>query len=165
MESSRRAALHWRTPATLLSFFAIGSSLALLHHLFFASLRGSPVASGRVDLGTWDISQQQLNIAAGTALAFLVKAALVLATSIAYWQVLYRHLSRKAFTLSKLDNWHSALENVISLVLVIVDWRYPLLTLVAITSWYACPPLQIQLLLTDHNSGVYHWQLLSLLLL
>lgn len=134
-DTNRRRVPHWRSPTILVGALVAGLLLAGIHHAFYRSLNGATVSSELIKVGSYSASQQQINIAAGTALAFLVKAALVLSTSVAYTQLLFRYMSIKSFTLTKLDDWHSALNNVVSLVVIVTDYRYPLIAFVAINTW------------------------------
>ena len=103
-----------------------------------AKLNGRKVASEDFSILGSNISPQQLNVAIGTAFAFLVKASLVTAVSTAYLQLLWRALLRSArgSTLGNLDTAFSGLNNIISLGKVWVWWRLPLLFALAVVAWY-----------------------------
>ncbi|GIZ46349.1 hypothetical protein CKM354_000947700 [Cercospora kikuchii] len=126
---------HWRAPAVMVSSLLAGVALAIGHHAFYASLAGAAVSSEPIKVVGWSTTQQQINIAVGTAFAFVVKASLILACSTAYIQLLFGALNRKAFKLEVLDNWFAGLGDLWSLGCVASYWRYPLLTLVALTCW------------------------------
>lgn len=126
---------HWRTPAVMLSSLMVGIALAAGHHAFYASLDSTAVSSESWNIAGWEASQQQINIATGTLFAFVVKASLILAASIAYMQLFFRALNTKDFKLSTLDHWYGALDDLPSLFCIASYWRYPLLTLVALTAW------------------------------
>lgn len=134
----------WQAPATIILSLAAGVLLAIGHHLFYNHLHGrSARTDGWQILGS-DVSPQQLNIAIGTAIAYLVKTFLVLALSTAYLQLLWRALLRAArgSTLGDLDTAFSGLSNLISLSKVWVWWRLPLLFALALVAWYvsaSCP--------------------------
>jgi hypothetical protein len=127
----------WQAPATIIFALLFGLLFAVGHHLFYANLNGNKVASEDLRILGSDISPQQLNVAIGTAFAFLVKASLVTAVSTAYLQLLWRALLRSArgSTLGNLDTAFSGLNNIISLGKVWVWWRLPLLFAFAVVAW------------------------------
>jgi hypothetical protein len=136
---SKIIGIPWQAPAAIIVSLAAGISFAIGHHLFYNHLHGQEARpTGYKILGS-DISPQQLNVAIGTAFAFLVKASLVTALSTAYLQLLWRALLRAArgSKLGDLDTCFSALNNIISLGKVWVWWRLPLLFLLAVVAWYA----------------------------
>ena len=123
----------------MLAAFTTGVLLALGHHLFYDSLDGEETPSDDFHFGGLDYSRQQLNIQAGTAFAFLVKAFLVLAISIAYAQVFWAALSgsheRKPPILGNIDTAFSALGNVLTLF-KFTAWSWsPVLLLLSILTW------------------------------
>ncbi|CZT20043.1 uncharacterized protein RCC_05900 [Ramularia collo-cygni] len=126
---------HWHAPVVMVSSLLVGTGLAAGHHAFYSSLTGSAVSSNPINVVGWTTTQQQINIAIGTAFAFLVKASLILACSTAYMQLLFRAINRKSFKLSTLDNWFGGLNDLWSLGCLASYWRYPLVTLVALTCW------------------------------
>ena len=126
---------HWRAPAVMLSSLLIGTALAIGHHAFYASLAGTAVSSDPIKVVGWTTTQQQINVAVGTAFAFVVKASLILACSTAYMQLLFGAINRESFRLEVLDNWFGGLNDFWSFMCVGTYWRYPLLTLAALTCW------------------------------
>ncbi|CAK1361801.1 hypothetical protein CB0940_02870 [Cercospora beticola] len=127
--------LRWRAPLVMLSSLIVGVAFAVGHHAFYASLVGTSVSSSPIKLVGWTTTQQQVNVAIGTALAFGFKASLILACSTAYMQLVFGALNTETFKLSQLDNWFGGLNDFWSLLCVGTYWRYPLLTLVALTCW------------------------------
>ncbi|KAF2216256.1 hypothetical protein CERZMDRAFT_81396 [Cercospora zeae-maydis SCOH1-5] len=127
--------LRRRAPIVMLSSLVVGVAFAVGHHAFYASLAGTLVSSDPIKLGGWTTTQQQINVAIGTALAFGVKASLILACSTAYMQLVFGAINTGTFKLSHLDNWFGGLNDFWSLLCVVICWRYPLLTLVALTCW------------------------------
>ena len=127
----------WQAPATIILALAFGLLFAVGHHLFYRNLDGQRVASEDISILGSDISPQQLNVAIGTAFAFLVKASLVTAVSTAYLQLLWRALLRsgRGSTLGNLDTTFSGLNNIISLGKIWVWWRLPLLFALAVVAW------------------------------
>ncbi|KAF2109692.1 hypothetical protein BDV96DRAFT_635959 [Lophiotrema nucula] len=135
---ARHALLAGWTPSIMILSFLAGMLLAFGHHLFYASLRDRPTTS--VSLMSGRYKGQQLTIAIGTALAFLVQAAFVLAVSTAYYQIFWAYIKRDAKsnnppTLGRLDTVHSASSSIISLLTVPVWFHYPLLFFMALTVW------------------------------
>lgn len=121
--------------------FLFGLLLALGHHLFYQSLNNQPTTQTNDYrfFGT-HLQGQQLNIAIGTAFAFVIKATLVLAVSIAYYQIIWKYMKEKsedneAPTLGRLDVAFSGLNDIISLFTAPVWFHYPLLFLMATTAW------------------------------
>lgn len=135
MKRSRNHGPHWRIPALMLSSLIIGVALAIAHHAFYSSLAGTAVSSHPIKIVSWTTTQQQVNIAIGTAFAFVIKASLILACSTAYMQLLFGVINQKAFKLEVLDNWFGGLDDLWSLGCLASYWRYPLLTLMALTCW------------------------------
>ncbi|KAK5681585.1 hypothetical protein LTS10_006118 [Elasticomyces elasticus] len=131
--------VHLAAPTVMIAALLCGFLFALGHHLLYRGLAGRAVADQDwVALGA-SVSTQQINIAAGTALAFLAKASLVLAVSTAYTQAFWRAAkvqeSKKIMTLTQLDAAYSALDNLLS-VFTSPHWlRNPLLVSVALTAW------------------------------
>ncbi|KAK3675115.1 hypothetical protein LTR78_005049 [Recurvomyces mirabilis] len=115
-----------------------GALLATGHHLFYLSLAGEVAPTGSYNLAGATVSKQQFNTAAGTAFAFLVKAMLALAVTVAYTQTFWRALqvSHKGLKLPSIDTMHGVLANAADLFKVHVWWKRPLLLLLAIIAWY-----------------------------
>lgn len=90
--------------------------------------------------GRFEVSQQQANIAIGTAFAFLAKASLVFAISVAFVQLFWHAVSarRREFapTVERVDALHSTLENAFEMFNFKSWWSHPLLMLVAGLTWY-----------------------------
>lgn len=126
----------WTTPASMLASLLAGALFALAHHILYSKLAGTTAASGNYNIAGYDVSQQQINIASGNALAFLAKACLVLAVSIAYTQAFWKAVGRSKTEVRTLDTTSSALNNVWAFVRVQVWWKYPLLLLLALSVWY-----------------------------
>lgn len=97
----------WQAPVTMLGLLVFAGSLALGHHFFYASLRGTRTPNG---------FSQQLNTAYGTAMAFLVKAALVGAVASAYTQHMWFDFRAKFLTVSTIDAKFTALSSISSLL-------------------------------------------------
>ena len=122
-----RSSVSWLVIATSLLAFVTGALAAIGHHLFYRSLAGTPAPdpSDRYTLYNRHLSKQEANIIGGTALAFMVKAALGTAISVAYVQLFWKTLlqSRKRSTLSMVDTIFSASANTLSLLRLWTWWR------------------------------------------
>ncbi len=127
---------HWLAPATMVGSLGTGAALIVGHHLFYSYLDGKDISSG-VSLSY--VSTQQANIAIGTAFAFLVRASLVLAVSIAFVQVFWRSFAPKdeckPYRLKQLDSAFAVLGNITSMLNLPMWWRYPSIFLVASIAW------------------------------
>ena len=131
--------IHWLAPTTIVLSLLVGTAFAVGHHLFYWNLDGDTAQNDNVYVLGTSVSRQQLNIAGGTAFAFIVKAALTTAVSIAYVQLLWRNLTRsssQAATLCTFNNLFAVFNNGFLLGKVWIWWRYPLLFCLAATAWY-----------------------------
>lgn len=135
--SAKAKKIPWQAPTTIILSLLCGLMFAVGHHLFYRHLDGHEVKTEDFKIFGSDVPPQQLNVAIGTAFAFLVKASLVTAVSTAYLQLLWRALlcSARASTLGHLDTAFSGLNNIISLAKVWVWRRWPMLFLLAISAW------------------------------
>lgn len=130
---------HWKTPLTILAGIFAGICLAIGHHAFYNSLDGAEPSTEIYHLHGFNLSRQQTNTAVGTAFAFFIRACLLLSLSSAYAQVFWKALTSSSANtthqLGNLDTAFSALNSLWALV-NISAWRsYPLLLLIATTSW------------------------------
>lgn len=140
MRTSQRAAdrVPWQAATTIILSLTAGVLLAVGHHVFYDNLHGRQAGADDWEILGSRVSPQQLNIAIGTALAYLVKTFLLLALSTAYLQLIWRSLLRtsKGFTLGDLDIVFSGLSNIISVAKVWVWRKLPLLFALAVVAWY-----------------------------
>ena len=129
--------IHWLAPTAMLVALVCAAFLALGHHYFYASLENRPTPAGSYHVVGRTISKQQLNIAVGSAFAFLVKASLAVAVATSYMQTFWRAMKRMKNppTLVELDCTFSALGNLMSLLKVKHWWRHPMLLLLVIIGW------------------------------
>ncbi|CAO2650021.1 Nn.00g013130.m01.CDS01 [Neocucurbitaria sp. VM-36] len=124
----------WQAPTTMIGLLFLGGALALGHHFFYRSLRGTRVP---------DSYSQQLNTAYGTAFAFLAKASLIGAISAAYIQHIWFDFRTKFAKISTIDSKFMALSSILSLldpqfllkskvgaILALLTWLLPLAAIV-----------------------------------
>ena len=130
---------HWQTPAATCAALICGILFAIGHHLFYQSLGGRPASSDVYNILGTEVSSQQLNIAGGTAFALLVKTSLVVALTNVFvqlfWQTIRKQKSREV-TLDSLDTIFDSLNNVFTLFKAWVWWRYPVLFILVLISWF-----------------------------
>ncbi|RTE82718.1 hypothetical protein BHE90_002663 [Fusarium euwallaceae] len=129
--------IHWLTPVSMVGALLLGGLFALGHDLFYNNLAGTTVAADSFELAGAEVSRQQLNLAAGTTLAFLFKSSIVSAVSIAYFQAVWHVVKsrKREIDISNMDVLLSALGNAISLVSFSTWLKGPLLLLIAIIAW------------------------------
>jgi hypothetical protein len=137
---AKRVRIHWWAPSLMFLSLIFGVLFALGHHFFYNSLVNKPTSTGDYTIMGTQHPGQQLNIALGTAFAFLVKAAFVLAVSTAYYQVFWKMAKQnskieKRLTLGWLDAAFSGTTSLISLLNAPLWCRYPLLFFMAATVW------------------------------
>lgn len=129
--------IHWLTPVSILLFFTAGVALAVVHHVFNSLLNNTTVNADVYKIAGFQVSQQQINTATGTTLAFLSRACFLVALSSAYtqqfWLAATRH-GRRTEILT-LDVMYAALNNVWNLFRASVWWEQPLMLLTALISW------------------------------
>ncbi|KAL2689019.1 hypothetical protein Neosp_003070 [[Neocosmospora] mangrovei] len=131
------SSVYWATPSLMLAALLSGVALAIGHDLFYNSLAGTPTPSVVYKIASSEVSRQQVNLALGTLLAFLVKASLVSAVSLAYLQAALRAAQSddKPLTLANMDVLMSALRNGLSLASFGTWWKRPFLFLIALIAW------------------------------
>lgn len=130
--------IYWQAPTTVILALIAGTLFAVGHHIFYNSLDGQPAPNDNYNILGSHVSTQQVNIAGGTALAFLVKACLVTAIAAAYAQVFWRAMLHRnpEVTLGRLDTTFSAISNIHHLFKMWIWWRYPVLFSLALIAWY-----------------------------
>lgn len=135
---ARHNGISWSAPTIILGGLIIGSALAIGHHFFYASLNGTIPPHDVYVFSGLNISKQQIYLAAGTAFAFLVKACLSTALYTAYVQILWRKIKhgRREVAVARIDHITSVFSNPLHLFRPWTWWRFPLLLLLAILSWY-----------------------------
>lgn len=129
--------VHWLTPAAMVGALFAGFLCALGHHLFYASLAGSPAPTELYEIAGASISRQQLNTAVGTAFGFLVKSLLTITIATAFVQAFWRAIRMSAHgpTLKSLDTTFAVLSNIGGL-LDLRAWRsFRLPLLLAVIAW------------------------------
>jgi hypothetical protein len=126
-------------PLTMIMALISGLFAAIGHHLFYEGLDNQIVPSQGWKAYGIEFTSQQLNIAGGTALAFLVKLCLVLAVSTSYtqaiWDTARACTKERGMTITQLDAAFSVLSNIVALKEVRLWSRYPMLILLATVAW------------------------------
>ena len=129
--------IHWRAPTAMVASLLAGAIFALGHHLFYSNLAAQKVPDERYNVAGVSVSPQQLNIAAGTSFAFLMKSCLVTAISVAYTQVMWKTTIGRSVPITTLDSMFSALGNGFHL-LYLGAWRpFRLMVLLVLVAWSA----------------------------
>ena len=133
--------IHWTAPTLMVASLTVGTLFALCHHFFYANLDHKPAPTsleGRNVLGM-QLSTQQMNLAVGTAFAFLVRACLMFSISTAYFQILMWRVGKlgaNGIKLAHLDVMTSALHDLVSLGGFTAWRRLPWLWVLAVIAWY-----------------------------
>jgi hypothetical protein len=137
-----RRQIHWFGLTSMSVSLLAGIGFALGQHFFYTSLHGKQVPQGNYEMVDVDfgVSKQQVTTAIGTVLAFSVKSCLVLAVSTAYVQLFWKALAEqptdRPFDLHNIDKAYSALRNA-TLLVNFPGWkRFPLLFILALTTWH-----------------------------
>ena len=140
MPRQKAPRIHWVAPTVMVSSLFAGLLFALGYHLFYQNLAGKSSTKESLDLLGSNLSIQQFNLAVGTALAFLVKAFLVLAVSTGYvqtfWTIARTHHANKQLTVSHLDAAFCVLDNFLAFARLPLWLRNPLLLGLATTAWF-----------------------------
>lgn len=117
----------WRALLMITIAFTAGLGCAISHHFMGVRLHLRPVES---------ISLSQAWISRfSTALAFLVKTALVISIGAAYTQRQWRGFSQQSFKTSDVDALTGVLGNIFNFFSSTIWFRHPVLTIVALVSW------------------------------
>jgi len=113
-------------PIAMISSLTIAILFAVGHHLFNWSLQrpGQVVPTSTFGQG--------INTSAGTAFAFLVKAALTMALGTAYTQLLFDTLLRNTLSVEITDVLTGMLASIVQVCRVNLTWRYPCVLLLAV---------------------------------
>ena len=130
-------ALGFWTSAGMFAALAVAVALAMGHHFFYAHLAGTTMPEGDFWKHSWfTLSRQQFNLTIGNAFAFLIKASLGIAVSIAYAQLFWQAIQSQPAKISSIDVMYSALSDLTTVARVKVWWRHPLLLLFVLIIWY-----------------------------
>lgn len=129
--------IHWLVPATAVGWLTAGILFAIGHHIFYDSLKGTTPSLAMYNIAGSQVSGQALNLAVGTAFAFLVRSCLALAMSLSYTQLAWYTIkqSTRDRTIPDIDKVTSALSNLLVIMNVFAWIKWPLLLLPALLSW------------------------------
>ena len=130
-----------------------GVLFALGHHFYYHFLDGRAIDETRFS--------QSISIGIGTALAFLVKACLVLAIGIAYVQLFWRRLSASAVEIQEIDSLFAARANLTELFALHMWTRHSVLAFIAALSWCAHRWRQLRTFRLTAHLGYFQLQRLS----
>lgn len=118
---------HLRAPLVMILSLMAAFLFAIGHHCLYHSLDSKIISSTPL--------AQQLNIAIGTTLAFLVKALILIAIGSAYSQVLWRTLTRQTLTVRTIDSLSLLLHDAWELLCLCVQRRHPSFLILAVIGW------------------------------
>ena len=127
--------IHWAVPTTCLAGLILGLLFAVGHHIFYWSLDGDPASEGHFDVLRSKLPHQQINIAGGTAFAFLVNFCLGLAMTTAFFQLFWKEMLGRKTTLETLDATSSVISDVSQFTKLNIWANHPLLLILAIIAW------------------------------
>lgn len=119
--------VHWQAPTVIVLAFTAGLAFAVGHHVLYQRLDGQPVDH--------HLFNQQTNLAAGQAFAFLVRACLVVAVGFSYWQVFWGTVLRSTFAMSQVDVLAGLLSSVLDVLNLRMLVSRPVLVLLASVAW------------------------------
>lgn len=119
--------LHWRVPGTIVGSLLLGILTAICHHCIYDALDGAIVSTD---------SEQRWIIRGGTALAFLFKMFLTIATGASYVQQLWLTVSKQPSRVDQIDGMFDMLKDAGGFVDIPLWIRNPLLLLTALVTWY-----------------------------
>jgi hypothetical protein len=135
------SAKSWRAPLVILFALLAGLGFAIAHHLLGERLDGRPVA---------DIPVSQAWVSRiSTALAFSVKVALAVSVGTAYVQHQWLRFHEQSFKTKDVDALTGVLGNALSFIGSPIWLRHPLLTLMALISWFG------------NNLRLFSWHMLT----
>ena len=137
LNMSSKQQIHWFAPVSVLLALIVVFLFALSHHIFYRHLEHRHVPNENRTIAGVEVPQQEINLFAGTAFAFLVKAFLAIAVGIAYAQVFWRDLmvASTPLTVAKINTIFSLPSSLVSLFSVLHWWRSPLLFALGLLIW------------------------------
>lgn len=128
--------VQWRIllgmPLSMLALFISGLLVSIGHHLFYTRLHGTRVRSSGD--GSTYLTQNWI-LRYGTAFAFLAKALLASAVVVAYKQHMWRHLRKRANTISTIDALFAATDDVLALLGPSLFLKAEIPALMALVIW------------------------------
>ncbi|KAJ9222271.1 hypothetical protein DTO169C6_5400 [Paecilomyces variotii] len=124
-------------PASMLLALIAGVIMTLVHHFFYQRLNGKrvPDVDYQVLNVPYTISDQQINISAGTVWAYLVKVLLGIAATTAYEQLFWKAIKSRTTKVAVIDDIFSVADNVFSLLRWSLWRNYPLIMLLGLIGW------------------------------
>lgn len=124
-------------PIILIFSTLFGVAFAVGHHVFYNTLDEHDTPNSQYNvIGTrYSISGQQINVSAGTVLAFLTNYWLSFAVSTAFQQVAWRKLRQQSNNLDTIDHFLEILDNGLLCFLPSVWRRFTYGMLIGIVFW------------------------------
>lgn len=143
---------HWQAPTVIVLAFIAGLTFAIGHHVFYDHLDGKSVNNRLFD--------QQINLAVGQALVFLVRAALIISVGASYWQVFWGTVLHHTLALSQIDVLAGMLGSALDLLNLRASATRPKLLALALLSWMVplasiLPPATLSIHSTTRSELVY----------
>jgi hypothetical protein len=117
----------WQAPTTMIGFLLLSSAMAVGHHCFYLSLNGTTTPNN---------FSQQLNIAYGTAFAFVAKAYMVAAVVSAYTQYIWSDFRKTLITISTIASTFTATTSIVSMLDPRFLWTCKTGAILAALVWY-----------------------------
>ena len=124
-----RNTIHWKVPTLMLANLLLGIGVALAQHIFYQRLNGRAID------GSETTFSQAANTGIGTALAFLFKSFLVLATATAYTQLFWHQLKSPDIVIREIDSLSTSLTSIVEVIKPQLWLHHPILLSIAAITW------------------------------
>ena len=119
--------IHWRAPAVMVFSLSIGILISFANHLFNTVIDGHSAGGA---------TEQQWVRRLETAFAFSSKLFLAMSTTIAYNQCLWYYVQQNTYRVASVDAMFSATSNLFRFLHRGVWCGRPVLTMIALVTWY-----------------------------
>lgn len=127
---------HWRAPIVLVTAWTTTLLLMFGHHFWYKRFHHTSVKATAMDLGLFEVSQQQFNLAIGTAIAFCVKVSSVACVTTAYAQMFWIWTATRPLTVHGADTLLGVVSNGFLLFWLRVWKGHFLLFATGVIMWY-----------------------------
>ena len=125
-DTHRMDRIHWRVPTVMIASAVSGILFAISHHYFYLYFDKRRARSA---------NEQSYVINVGTALAFLVKIFLAIATGTAYVQQLWLHIKKSPKSVSQVDALFSILHDATLFWNMKLWFTHLALAVLAVVTW------------------------------